>query len=504
MDVMVRNLPPSITEKQVEKFFRPELAKISVTTFSCRTFKGKGSAPSSAVITIPDAGKARKFLEIYGQAGHGWEHFTKVKEKLYCMRKPIYCSQSNQTPDRFLLRALEKDEIEKLTAKSRPSKSDSSKLKRNFGIQTLYCGQWDYVREQLVFMTHFQEQRAGAMMFGRQCLTIILHPAHRAERAQRVEIPYYDVQSFTIGNSSNPTATFALRAPPRLFEDLRSQAEDDLVENTRNLSFERKPRGFKRMRIMALRKSHEIVVSSCLCYQAMLEDPSDVTRLQALKRAEEIPESSVWNTTNTLKYDFPAQLTLLNTALSRSHLQTVSFEVKFQLQRLAQNGYLPPARVVELLKRVNRNFSNVDEATLIASIRKLSLAIPYAGPGTEASELSVTALSDLLAQYQKSAAMEASYSHLAEKYEHIALIHKATVTPVGIILSGPEPEIINRVIRKQVYLTVPDRANELLTCYKKIPGLLQLLSPSLLFGRELGINSVSSRKLERGDISSAI
>lgn len=442
----MKNLPPAITEKQIEKFFRPHLAKLSINTFSCRALKGKGSVTSSAVITIPDARKARAFLEVHGQAGQGRENWGKVKQKLYYMRKPIYCSESNQIPDRFLLQALEKDEAKKLDAESRPPKPDSRKIKRTFGIKTLSCGQWDYVGEDLVFVTHFHEQRTGVMIFGRQSVIINLQPTGNAEPAQRVEMPYFDIQSFTIGNSSNPTATFALRAPPKLFEDL--ETEDSLVESMRALGNGRKQVGFKRMRIMALRKSHEIIVSSCLCYRVMLQVPSDISLLLALKRAQEIPESRLWNTNNIPRKDFPAQLTLLNTALGRSYPQPVSFEVKFQLQRLAQNGFLPPARVVGFLKSVIRNFGNVDDAILVASIRKLSHVFPYAGPETEASEFSVETLTDLLAEYQKSAALEDSYSHLAENYEHIALIHKAIVTPVGIILSGPEPEVINRVIRK--------------------------------------------------------
>lgn len=458
MDIFVRNLPQAITEKQVEKFFRPHFAKFSIETFSCRVFKGKGSTTtSSAAITILDVRKATSFLNVHGQRGEGRDLFGRVQPKLFHMGKPIYCSQSTQPPDRYILRALEKDEKEKLNAVSRQSKPKSRTLKRKFDITTLYCGQWDYVKERLVFVTQFQEHSKGTMMFGRQSVVIILHPTHSAEKARRVEMPFFDIESFTIGNSSNPTATFALGAPPKLFEDI--ERDDSLVERMRELDLGRKPVGFKRMRIMALRRSHEVIVSSCLCYRIMLKDPSDIVSLQYLRRAQEIPESRVWDTKNILKEDFLAQLTLLNNALSRVNPQKVSFDVKFQLQRLAQNGVIPPDRVTELLGYVSRNFSKVDDAILVASIRKLYLAIPYAGPGTEASEFSEKTLSNRLTEFQQSAALEDSNSHLAEKYEHIALIHKATVTPVGIILSGPEPETINRVIRKQVYLTPARRVD---------------------------------------------
>lgn len=367
------------------------------------------------------------------------------------MGKPIFFRESNQTPDHFLLRSLEKDEIEKRTAVARPYKPKTRKLRRSFGITALCCGQWDYVQDQLVFLTHFRECRTGVMLFGKQSVIINLHPAHNDEPSQRVEMPYYEIQSFTIGNytkQNNHTATFSLSVPPRLF---RSQTENDRSHDV----------GPKRMRVMALGKDHEVVVSSCLCYRVTMSELSDMILLHDLKDAHEIPESRTWHTDNVLKFDFPAQLTLLNNALSWHH-PTISFDVKFQLQRLAQNGVLPPAKVVELLKGVLHRFSSVDNATLVASIRKLYPAIPYAGPETEAADFTAISLSSLLGEYQNAAAMEDSYSHLAEKYEHIALIHKATVTPVGIHLSGPEPEIINRVIRKSVYSTVTDRDNELL------------------------------------------
>ena len=490
----MRNLPLAITEKQVEKFFRPHLAKFSINTFHCKAFKGKASITCSAAITIADARKARDFLQAHGQAGHGKEHFDKVKQKLFYMRKPVYCTEGTQPPDRFLISSLQRDEIEKLHAKSRSSKPSTTSLRRRFGIKTLYCGQWDYVKEQLVFMSHYEDQRTGVMMFGRQSIIIILHPARSTEPAQRVEISYFDIESFTIGSSSNPTATFALCAPPKLYEEL--QAEDSLVEKMRSLSVGNKPMGFKRKRIMALRKGHELIVSSCLGYQVMMEKSSDISLLQALKRAQEIPENRILNTYNIPKHDFSTQWSRLNTALSRQDPPTVSFEVKFQLQRLAQNGILPPAKVVELLNSVNHNFRNINDTTLVAAIQKLYFVIPYAGPQTEASEFSIRTLSTLLAEHVKSAALEASYSHLAETYEHIALVHKATVTPVGIILSGPEPEVINRVIRKFVHFAILDSVNYLLICGKQVPEVFQLFSSSLVFRRELGINSISTRYLQ--------
>ena len=451
MEIVVRNLPDSITEKQVETFFRPVLTNLSINSFHCRKLKNR----SFATITIVDIYKAQKFLQLHGQMAPGREHFEQVKQKLYHMKRPISCSKSTGTPDKFLLQSLEREESEKLTVKARKAKPSSSRvqdLQRKFDIVSLHCGHWDYLQGRLVFMTHFQEQRAGTMIFRKQAVTIDLHPINDIQPGHRVEVPYATIESFTIGNRAIPAVTYSLSAPPKLLEHLAfSTVESMLTENMRILGFQKQQPTFKRKRITALRKGHEVVVSSCLCYRVMLQQPHDIPFLQALKRATEIPESISWDTTHILKFDFPAQLSRLNTVLGGSQYDNVAFEVKFQFQRLAQMGYLPPAIIVDLFRTVYRTPSKIDHATMIAAIRKLSNHIPFAGPETEASDLSVKTLSNLLTQYQELAARELLYSNLAEKYEHIALIHKVSVTPVGLMLSGPEPEVINRVLRKLVY-----------------------------------------------------
>lgn len=450
MDIIVRNLPDSITETQVQKLFRPYLAKLSIGAFRCRKLK-KGFA----TITIADIRKAKTFLELHGQDGLGRENFNKVKQKIFHLKRPINCSQSNQTPDPYLLRSLEKESEKLESRKTRTVTGRAENLQRKFEITSLACGQWGYSGKNLVFQVQFQDFRMGTMIFGNQFLIIDLKPAHRSQPGHRLEIPYYDLQFFTTGEISNPAVTFSLYAPPKLLENLTTpDDESGLALRMGNMSV-RKPRHtFKRKRIMALNKGHEVVVSSCLCYRLKLQWPNEVSLLKALKRVRGIPESIPWNTNEIATFNFAAQLSRLNMVLGGRAYEHVSFGVKFQFQRLAQNGYLPPTTVVDLFQNSFRYPSNIDDASMIASVRKLASELPYAGPQTEASELSLKTLSDFLTVYQESSAREGYYSDLAEKYEHIALIHKAAVTPAGLLLLGPDPEVINRVIRKLVRLAI--------------------------------------------------
>ncbi len=441
MEILVRNFPDQITETQIRQFLRPFLEKLNINTFNCRKLKTGGCA----TITIADVLKAQNLLNLHGQIAPGPARV--VRNKLYYMNRHISCVKShNNPPDRFLIQGLEKDERERLSAVTNGrSKTARAPLKRKFETSSLDCGQWGYLNGRLTFMSHFREHRNGLMMFGRRALIVDLSPLARLP-GQRLEIPHYTVESFIIGNPANPEITLSLWEAPKLFENIPEDVTSGLI----NLTFarHRKPT-IKRKRVSAIEKAHEGIVSSCMCYRFRLQDSSDLSSLQALRRVTHIPQSMRWDTSNILKGDFLAQLAHLQRALAGNFFDKISFEVKFQFQRLAQNGFLPPATVFELLQRVARDMSRVHDTIMIDSVRKLASGIPYPGPLVDASDLSVDSLIDLLAQSQEHLQRESLYSpDFFKQYEHIALVHKAMVTPTGIYLSGPESEVKNRVLRK--------------------------------------------------------
>ena len=450
MEVFVRNLPNSITETQVRRYFGPHLAKLEINTFHCQVIKGRGLA----TLTILDVDRGQKFLLLHGQTNPGRGGFDKVQQKLYHMRRPVNCLGSNRLPDRFLLQSMRKEEYEKIhasrTQKSKRLERGPRDLQREFSISESLCGRWDYIGRRLAFFSHFEERRAGRLIFGRRALTIHLNRVYPIIPAHQLEIPYKSIVTMTTGNQGNATITFSLAEAPKMYEDLSEPDDPDVLVNLmKKLEFQNRQSKIKRKRIMAINKSHEVVVSSCLCYRFVFSQSSEILRVQALKRMSEIPQSISWDTTVVTELKFPAQMTLLNSALGGPKYSNVPFEVKFQLQMLAQNGYLPPPKVLEFIKVIARYLPDVTHSVITAAIRRLGNQIPYAGPGAESSELSLEHLSDLLRDNIRSIIRERAYSaDIAEVYDHIAPIHKAMVTPAGIYLSGPEPEVKNRVLRK--------------------------------------------------------
>ena len=455
MEIIVRNLHDQVTENQVDKYFRKVLGNLGIKTYCCQKLKARGMA----TITNLDAAKARQFLQIHGQSEPGSRGSASVQKKLLHMGRQINCSLSkNNPPDEFLLATLRKEESDRYAASQSkkpnivPGRMDENRRpgnnRRAFDISSFKCGQWDYVGADLGFVTYAQERKKGRMIFGPRSLFIKLWPLAYNLPLQQVEFPYKTVQSMTIGlgPNTNPSITFALSEAPKLFENL----DNDILEVAlRRLDISKASQGFKRRRITALNKEHETVVSSCLCYRIILSNAADIAGIRALRHFPEIPDSIPWNTSEFMKISFAGQMTALQSSLNGSRYMNLPFELKFQMQKLAQNGYLSPAKVVELLAVVATHAKERDVKIVTQSVRTLQGRIPYAGPATEALEVGLDTLTQMLVEGQESILRGESYvPDLADQYDHIASVHKATVTPTGVYLYGPEPEVKNRVLRK--------------------------------------------------------
>ena len=452
MEIIVRNLHDQVTENQVNKYFRNVLGNLGIKTYCCQKLKARGMA----TITILDVAKARQFLQIHGQSEPGPRGSASVQRKLLHMGRQINCSLSKNTPNEFLLGTLRKEESDRYAASQSkkpnivPGKMDENRRpgnnRRAFDISSFKCGQWDYVGTDLAFVAYAQERKKGRMIFGPRSLFIKLWPLAYNLPLQQVEFPYKTVQLMTIGSNTDPSITFALSEAPKIFEDLDTNI---LEVALRRLDISKASKGFKRKRITALNKEHETVVSSCLCYRIILSNAADIAGIQALRHSPEIPYSMTWDTSELMKISFAGQMTALQSSLNGSRFRNLPFELKFQMQKLAQNGYLNPAKVVELLAVVACHAKERDVKVVTQSVRTLQGRIPYAGPATEALEVGLDTLTQMLVESQESILRGESYvPDLADQYDHIASVHKATVTPTGVYLYGPEPEVKNRVLRK--------------------------------------------------------
>ena len=458
----MKNIPDTMTERQVRKFFEPHLAKLQTYTFRVDKHANK----NFALLTFITASTGQRFLQEHGQTQQGKIGFDRVKTKLFHMRRPINCTQSTNTPDKFIISSLNEQELRRLSkAYSIDTKSTvlykAPEVQRVFAINSVSCGQWGYTNGQPIFRSHFYTMVTGRILFGHGVVVLDLESSAHHTPLQQILMRYDSIESTVTGHQdqNNPPISFSLMEAPKLYEKISPPTENDvLVHGMRTMTLQlpgyRAPYNpVKRKRISALNTSHKNVVASCLCYRVTLVDRRDMRSIQALEKIprNKIPQSIVFATvmSHDPAHSFPAQMTKLNNALTGAKFAPFPFDAKFQLQRLAQNGYLPPSRVVDLIDAILKLSKGISWPVTTRAIRRLSNQIPYAGPATDAYELSTEALSDLLVENIASIIKEDSYSNgYSEQPEQIAQIFKATVTPTGIYLYGPEPEMKNRVLRK--------------------------------------------------------
>lgn len=449
MEVFVRNLPEGATDRQVKQYFKPILARLNIDIFHCQKPRNKAFAK----ITITDLASGQKFLELHGQTKPGRDGFRAVKQKLFHHGRPVNCSKSYEPPDVFVLKSLVREREERVLAERRRAptvpRTGKKRMQRTFNCSLVAIGSLDYAGNDLVAVDHYQAHAEGTMSFCRRSLLVDL-AANPTHPVKQMEIPYHSIEAFLIGKPTHPYITLSLAEAPRFFLQTPPR-EDDLVHQLERLGLQ--PRKSQqnppqRCRTTAIDAHHQGLVASCLSYSFRV-NPNEVQVILALKSLPGFPVIVPWHVGFATDLPFATQMTQLNTALSATRYQAFSFEVKFQLQRLAQNGYLPPYKVLQLMQAMKRAFAHVEGPALAAALRKFYTQIPYAGPGTEASELSSNALLELLVDNYHQVLREDEYSKdLSKQYEHIASIHKAMVTPAGIYLSGPEPEVKNRVLRQ--------------------------------------------------------
>lgn len=119
------------------------------------------------------------------------------------------------------------------------------------------------------------------------------------------------------------------------------------------------------------------------------------------------------------------------------------FAMGFQIEALWVNAILSPNEIRILLPEIESIYNRSGSNNLVAALRFLQTQLPAAGPGVNPSAAGVQQARRILSQYADMAYPEKDLGQSAE-----ILVHRATVTPTGVYLYGPERETPNRVIRQ--------------------------------------------------------
>jgi RNA dependent RNA polymerase len=447
MDIFVRNIPDQLNDKNLEKFFRNQFRPFGIDIFSCRKLKSRGCAS----LTVLDAEKAQQFLSIYGGSSQKDEKQTK-KQALKYMNRDLICAPSRHKSDEMLLRTLRKEAKDKGNqSRNKTSATDSAEqVERKFDYVTLKCGLWHYQASNLVFISQFNDPRRGSIIFGKKNLALVAHSDGIPPGSYRLDVPYSSVQSITTGSFEDPSVTLTLLQAPRVYQESTSD-QTSLHYLFGAMGLQMRPLAKpKRRRATSLGGVHESVISTCFVYRIRLADHVKIRPIGLLlQKGWEMPPSIPWPTpVFAPRSSYATEMDRLSAAL-QIQCSLLGFGLQFQVQRLAQNGYLAPAQVIDLLPHILQIGLRSGGFVGAEAVRKLSRQLPYAGPEVDGEVFAIEHLKKLLSENEKASMRELSISSsIAQQNPHIGLVHKAIVTPAGIYLEGPEPETKNRVLRQ--------------------------------------------------------
>ena len=450
MDIFLHNLPPQATVNDLHRFFEPILRSNGIPAFQCSPLRRAGCA----ILTLLRREDGVKFLRIF-------------QDGLQYQAKTIYCKPSHSEPDEWLLKSMHKTLNDSLKPKQRIETPKATHTKE-FAVHTLACGLWDYEHDDLVFVSYFEDDTSGSLKFEKHNLEVYLEDrsSGNAVRQNRLDIPYNTIQSITTGNGQCPSLTFSLTEAPRMYvsnEEAQSpfeSAASDIEQLLKNLRLAGQSTSHlqkadvigakqKWKRICHLGKNHHLVVATCLVYRVILLKASDLQRISMLENesGREVPPIVSWPARSSKPAaPFHTEVSILNQKLARLNT-SFPFGLKFQLQKLNQNGCLPPSKVLALLPEVQKlvRRSGVDRA--IQAVKKLTAQIPFPGPGTQAKDLDHDGLVRLIKDLDNLIGTTGPAS-IQHSNERLCLVYKAIVTPAGIYLFGPDLEVGNRVLRQ--------------------------------------------------------
>jgi hypothetical protein len=401
-------------------------------------------------------------------------HFQ-TRERLVYQGRQLRCKKSNKKAEALKIMSLldKEDELRRKAVKSLVPRPQLSQP--HFNFTRMMTGVWDYDDlGKLCFDQKYKDPRQGTMIFGKTALVIYLQSqkcvATQADSNCRIDIPY-GILEHTIpadDKAGQGSLTLTLKSPPKIFKingvdslHLYTGVEATSMAHIANLalgglSLGAAPSSERQRplhRLCALQRHYHNTAALCMVYKLQFGNVKTMRYAWTLIRYFAIPGMDLWRTpighvqTSKIEQDY-ADLEL---ALTSVVPQYVSFGVAYQMMALVLEGTVPPRNMTQLLPGIYDLVKRYGSTRTAAGIRDLAQQIPTPAPNIDGKSYRTKAIIDMIdANINKPliAADELSSSSKRSKHEHLALTYKATVTPTGLVLRGPEWGVSNRVLRR--------------------------------------------------------
>ncbi|KAL8671050.1 MAG: hypothetical protein Q9168_004443 [Polycauliona sp. 1 TL-2023] len=416
-----------LTSTRIKQFLSPLLEPFKVINYEVRVFKsGNGAA-----FTTHKRTEALEFLQKYQR--------PPFSSRLIVEGQKLIIRKSANAADEILVRVLILEEktllIDGYDARQALPLVVHRK-QRECIITSFAYGKWEYVGPQACYHPYFDLSVHATATFGDRYFVLtwkavsndnidqasanststVDSDSEQSVLCYKLQFPYSAIQSTILDHNSSHAVVYTLNHAPKVWVDgVRAPGPDSST--------------------------------CCQDYRLELQDEAEMRRILSLERDGVLPQCSL-HAIKTFHCDVPLdeQLSKLASALDHPR-HDFSFAVKFQLTKLAQNGFLPPRSVFKLLDHVSmmQHADGVGAVRTAAALRRLCQQLPYAGPLTRASDLDPLTVSESLDRYVQDLAEEGAYFNETSATMNAYKIH---VTPSTLQLAGPDVEQSNRVLRK--------------------------------------------------------
>lgn len=446
MDIIVHNVPNTAAQKHVRKAFIAPLKEFGINDFHCQLPRGK----NFAFITVLNPSDGQRFLSLYGVPQNARRDVHAAKA-IICGGLRLRCQASRNKPTEFDIKALQLEASKRAAKAVVIAPSDRNQIWK-FNITRVHCGNWDYDESsQLVFDSQYTQARSGTIIFGQREVVVLLGDIGTDQI--RIEMTYYSCDNIALDDhSTEPTLTFTLHYSPKFYlvrgEDVIEAGFRALTLGVHNIHMT----NIEKERILGFGVEHCKVAGACKVYQFPLAGsnmlPSVRTLLQSTAKMPS--HMSLATPLRFPRVTFQRAYNRLETQLTDTALYgKLPFPIRFQLDRLARNGYLPPSKVIELLPTVRSVLQDKESDVVAHCLRQLARTLPIPGPDTYKQYTIASLEHDILdlAKHYDGGAPDNPYE-LNKKHQHINLVHRVMITPTGVRLLGPDPEPTNRVLRQ--------------------------------------------------------
>lgn len=439
MEVFISNLDSRTTRDQLKHSLTPILQKLHIQVFDLR----KSNQKTFAQLTLADAQNAQKVLAYAAQ-----------NPTLLASPSGRYAqfSPSRHPPQPQLLRVLQKEEKDfdarqsrSKTASLRPEPvSRADDKAESIDLFSLECGRWETINDNIVFVPYYFNDASSSLTGTRKALVIKLNTS--TNRRYDLVMDFYAIQSMSYSKVTGKSSlTITLTLAPKIFEDEQPTQAESMSQLLSQLGVGTNPRtATTRFREVSLPQSHSTVTGSCLTYRlTLLRESIDIMKfIQKTTFHRFSPLRDLDSPRRIGPYPLADYTAKLNADMSK---RNASFGWRFQVQALWANGLLSPREVRLMFPAMDSLRARSGEPALIKVLSRLAVQLSFTDTNSSERDGGFKGAIAAMTQQEKYI-LEDEPSQRSTRDE--VSVHRATVTPTGIYLYGPESVPANRVLRK--------------------------------------------------------